>query len=164
MFPLHVILHPTDFSERSQSAFRLAHALARDHGARLIVLHVGVPPVVVYGESVLPADTEAFSHALEEQLQQIRATDPHVRLEHELVLGSDAVTEILRVAGETPCDLIVMGTHGRTGLRRALLGSVAEQVMRRAPCPVLTVKMPFPLADEAEARVPAEQAAEVSAP
>jgi nucleotide-binding universal stress UspA family protein len=66
----------------------------------------------------------------------------------------DAVTEIVGVAQETPCDLIVMGTHGRTGLRRALLGSVAEQVMRRAPCPVLTVKMPFPAAQAEEAAVP----------
>jgi nucleotide-binding universal stress UspA family protein len=54
----------------------------------------------------------------------------------------DPVTQILRIAGEENCELIVMGIHGRTGLGRLLMGSVAEQVVRRAPCPVLTVKMP----------------------
>jgi nucleotide-binding universal stress UspA family protein len=64
-----------------------------------------------------------------------------VRVEHRLVAG-DPGAEILRAAREEPCDLIVMGTHGRTGLGRVLLGSVAEQVVRRAPCPALTVKAP----------------------
>jgi len=58
----------------------------------------------------------------------------------------DVATEILRLAQETGSDLIVMGTHGRTGLARLLMGSVAEQVVRKAPCPVLTVKTPFPAA------------------
>jgi hypothetical protein len=61
------------------------------------------------------------------------------------------------VANEEPCDLIVMGTHGRTGLRRVMMGSVAELVVRRATCPVLTVKMPFPAAETAT--LPAEIAA-----
>ena len=56
----------------------------------------------------------------------------------------DPATQIVRVAQETRCDLIVLGTHGRTGLGRLLMGSVAEQVLRKAPCPVLTVKTPFP--------------------
>jgi hypothetical protein len=69
---------------------------------------------------------------------------PHAdaRAERRLEEG-DAVTEILRVAEEAPADLIVLGTHGRTGLARLLMGSVAEQVVRRAPCPVLTVKAPL---------------------
>jgi nucleotide-binding universal stress UspA family protein len=64
-----------------------------------------------------------------------------VQLEYRLGTG-DPATEILRLAGETKCDLIVMGTHGRTGLTRLVLGSVAEEVLRQAPCPVLAVKTP----------------------
>ena len=60
------------------------------------------------------------------------------------VQDGDPVVEILEVTREAPCDLIVMGTHGRTGLGRLLMGSVAEQVLRRASCPVLTVRTPFP--------------------
>jgi len=67
------------------------------------------------------------------------------------MLSEDPAGEILRLAAEVECDLIVLGTHGRTGLGRVLLGSVAEQVLRRAPCPVLTVKMPLPAAGSAEA-------------
>jgi len=76
---------------------------------------------------------------------QLARFHPHanVRMERRLEQG-DATTEILRVAREESADLIVMGTHGRTGLGRLLMGSVAEQVMRRAPCPVLTVKSPVP--------------------
>ncbi len=65
-------------------------------------------------------------------------------MEHRLVLSADPAGAILSVAGELGCDVIVLGTHGRTGLRRALLGSVAEQVVRKASCPVLTVKTPAP--------------------
>jgi nucleotide-binding universal stress UspA family protein len=64
-----------------------------------------------------------------------------VNVEHQLKAG-DAVAEILSMARHLPCDLIVLGTHGRTGLDRLLMGSVAEQIVRKAPCPVLTVKTP----------------------
>jgi nucleotide-binding universal stress UspA family protein len=76
-------------------------------------------------------------------LRQPQAADVKVPLEHQLRQG-DPANEILRVAQEIPCDIIVLGMHGRTGLGRLLMGSVAEQVVRRAPCPVLTVKAPFP--------------------
>jgi nucleotide-binding universal stress UspA family protein len=142
MLPIHTILHPTDFSERSQCALRLAAALARDYGARLIVLHVTAPPVAVYGEvAVLPAGDEDNTR-LEGELRQIRVPDRNVRLEHQLQTG-DPVTEILAVAESASADLIVMGTHGRTGLARLLMGSVAEHVLRQARCPVLTVRTPF---------------------
>jgi nucleotide-binding universal stress UspA family protein len=70
---------------------------------------------------------------------------PSVLVERRLEEG-DPIGEILRAAAEVPCDLIVMGTHGRTGLARLLMGSVAEEVVRKAPCPVVTVKTPFPVA------------------
>lgn len=148
MLPIRTILHPTDFSVHSEWAFRLACSLARDHGSRLVVLHV-IPPdvhgerIVVYGErgsaSIRP---RGYYQALE-KLCQLRASDLKVSIEQQLEEGEpDAI--ILRVARESNCDLIVMGTHGRTGLRRLLMGSVAEEVVRKAPCAVLTVKTPFP--------------------
>jgi len=145
MLPIHTILHPTDFSERSALAFRLACALARDYGARLILLHVTAPPLVAYGEGVVipPTAAEARHDREREELHRLRPADPEVVAEHRLMEG-DAVGAILAAARETHADLVVMGTHGRTGLRRLLMGSVAEQVVRRAPCPVLTVRTPFP--------------------
>jgi nucleotide-binding universal stress UspA family protein len=141
MLPIHSLLHPTDFSENSHYAFRLACALARDYGARLIVLHVAEPPVAVSGEGVLMLPPNFDLEPLRKQLQQLESGNPEVQVEHRLVQGY-AAEEIVRVAAETKCDLIIMGTHGRTGMGRLLMGSAAEQIMRRAPCPVLTVKMP----------------------
>jgi nucleotide-binding universal stress UspA family protein len=141
MLPFRTVLHPTDFSENSDYAFRLACALARDYGARLVILHAAVPPVVVYGEGVIPPEPGDYKDRLRERLQQLAAPDPKIKVEHRLVEG-DAVTEILRTAEGTKADVIVMGTHGRTGLGRLLLGSVAEQVVRKAPCAVVTVKLP----------------------
>ena len=143
MLAIRTILHPTDFSERSQDAFGLACALARDYGARLIVLHVADVPTVAYGEGIVPPNPEESRAAAQEQLDRLRVPRADVRAERRLEQG-DPVTEILRVAREAGADLIVLGTHGRTGLGRLLMGSVAEQVVRRAACPVLTVRTPFP--------------------
>ncbi len=147
MLPIQTILHPTDFSAHSDYALRLACALARDHGARLVLLHVAAPPTAVYGGDILiPAPPD--SHDEERQrLDRLQVPDT-VPTERHLVEG-DAATRILDVAEKTGSDLIVMGTHGRTGLARLLMGSVAEQIVRKAPCPVLTVKTPFPAASPA---------------
>lgn len=142
MLTLHRILHPTDFSPRSDYAFRLACDLARDHGAALVVLHVMPEPVFVLGDGVVTADPPEYRNQLATKLRQIAPPDLHARVEHVLAEG-DPVREILRVADAQATDLIVMGTHGWTGLTRLLMGSVAESVVRRAPCPVLTVKTPL---------------------
>src|SRR5262249_33247405 len=92
------------------------------------------------------------------QLRKIQAP-AEVRVEHRLAEG-DAAAEILRVARETNCDLVVMGTHGRKGLGRLLMGSVAEQVVRKAPCPVLTLKTPFEAEPENASGKATVQAAE----
>jgi len=140
MLSIHTILHPTDFSEQSQFAFRLACALARDYGARLVVLHVvPIPLPLYYGEGMVLPDPDELVAAAREELQRLDVPGECVRLER-----GAAAAEILRVGQEIHTDLIVMGTHGRSGLGRLLMGSVAEQVVRRAPCPVLTVKTPFP--------------------
>jgi nucleotide-binding universal stress UspA family protein len=142
MLPIRTILHPTDFSPYSDYAFRLACSLARDYGARLVVLHVEAPPVIVYTEGLIPPEPVEDKAQLRERLHQLQPGDPKVPVEHYLAEGN-AVAEILRTAEDTRCDLILMGTHGRTGLGRLLMGSVAEQVVRRAPCPVVTVKTPL---------------------
>jgi nucleotide-binding universal stress UspA family protein len=141
MFEIRTVLHPTDFSERSARAFQLACSLARDHRARLIVLHV-IPPPDSFGEAVARQQPDSYRAQICDHLYALRAPDSRVEIEYRLGDG-DPHAEILRVAEESSCDLIVMGTHGRTGLGRLLMGSVAEQVLRQAPCPVLTVKTPF---------------------
>jgi nucleotide-binding universal stress UspA family protein len=129
LFPL--ILHPTDFSERSRHAFDVACALARG-GGRLIVLHIV--------EAVHVA-SEGYEQALYERLRELEPDDPSITVEYQLLEG-DPATEILSEAAATGCDLIALGTHGRTGLDRLLTGSVAEAVLHAAGCMVLAVKVP----------------------
>ncbi len=147
MLPIRTVLHPTDFSPSSDCAFQLACSLARDYSARLIVLHVLERPVVVYGGVMTapppPAPSAQQRQAVQEQLHRVKPSDAVLGVEHVLEEG-DPATGIVQVARERECDLVVLGTHGRTGLGRLLMGSVAEQVLRTASCPVLTVKPPFP--------------------
>ncbi len=161
MIPLKTILHPTDFSKPSEYALRFACALARDYQARLVLLHVVEPPVY-YGElgmSVpLPSD---FLESLQQRLSQLVPADCGIRVESILVEGN-ASQRILRIAQEQHCDLIILGTHGRTGLSRVLLGSVAEDVIRHSPIPVLTLKTPALL--EPGAAKSADPAAEAGRP
>ena len=138
MLKIATILHPTDFSPPSEHAFQLACSLARDHGGRVIVLHVAVPPVVGQGGALTPP-LEGDWKALEDQLFRVQSPDVKIPIEHRLEEGNPAA-EILRVAEEVKCDLIVIGSHGRTGLARILMGGVAEHVVRKATCPVLVVK------------------------
>jgi nucleotide-binding universal stress UspA family protein len=138
MLAIRTILYPTDFSPLAHHAFEVACALAQDYKARLVVLHVHKPPVPM-GELV-PTEPPAYREALLRDLQALRPAQP-TSTEYRLEEG--AVAEgIQRVANETKCDVIVLGTHGRSGLGRILLGSVAESVLREARCLVLTVKAP----------------------
>jgi nucleotide-binding universal stress UspA family protein len=148
MLPIRSILYPTDFSESSDYVFRLACALARDYDARLFVLHVMAPPPALYAGGVVLPLSDGDKEEQWDKLRGLRARNPRVQVEHCLAEGEPAEA-ILRAAREKKCDLIMMGTHGRTGLGRLLMGSVAEQVVRKAPCPVLTVKTPLPVAASA---------------
>jgi MFS superfamily sulfate permease-like transporter len=141
-FPIRAILHPTDFSEHADFAFQQASAMAREHGARLIVLHVRPSAVATSEIEAAMLPSEADHELLRVRLSRLQPLDPTVRVEHRLQEG-DPVEEILRVARECHCDLIVMGTHGRTGLGRLLMGSVAEAIVRTASCPVVTIKSPI---------------------
>jgi len=137
------ILHPTDFSQPAAQAFLVARALAREHAAKLILLHVAQRPVSsVAGVPVPPPPPPPIDlKGLKAQLNAIAAANPQFRIECHIVEGQPA-SAILDVARDLTCDIIVIGSHGRTGLSRLLMGSVAEQVVRHAACPVLTVKTP----------------------
>jgi nucleotide-binding universal stress UspA family protein len=135
-FPPKVILLPTDYSECSEEALRLAARLAGDYESRLVVLHVR--PV---GGGKAGGWCEGWRAGLHELRPGV---DPAIASEHCVTEG-DAAASILQAAKETSCDLIVMGTHGRTGIGRMALGSVAEQVVRKAACPVLLAKAEAPV-------------------
>jgi len=145
---IKTILYPTDFSECSQKALPLAFSLARDYQARLVVLHVASPPpFITYGEfEKALKETGGYRQQLENMLRECQL--PECNAECRLEEG-DPATEILHVAAAIPCDLIIMGMHGRSGLGRLLMGSVAEQVVRKADCPVLTIRAPLLKAESA---------------
>ena len=142
MLPIKTILHATDFSRGSDLALQLAGALARDYGARLVILHVGRPPLHALGAPAPapPLPVEWGREALEQELHRRSVPGLEGGPEYRLEFADGVSDEILRVACAISSDLVVLGTHGRTGLGRLLLGSVAEQVVRQASCPVLTVK------------------------
>jgi nucleotide-binding universal stress UspA family protein len=137
---IHVkqVLYPTDFSSYSNQAYFHAVALARTHQASLTVLYVHVPGTSpLEGEEDRVADRGYWLG----QLEQIHPLDASIPVHHILVEG-DPAGQIVQYARDAGMDLIVMGTHGRTGKERLLLGSVAERVMRDAPCSVMVVKLP----------------------
>jgi nucleotide-binding universal stress UspA family protein len=143
MAPIKTVLYPTDFSDCSRYAFGLATTMARLDKARLIVLHVrqDTGSRFAYSEMATYLQPDAYEDWLWKVLARFQVPDEDVTVEHQLLDGNPA-TEILRVADETGTDLIVMGTHGRTGLKRLVLGSIAECVLRKAHCPVITVQLP----------------------
>ena len=144
------ILYPTDFSTMGQTALEMATSLARDRGATLIIMHVEEPPMAYGGGELYYGIEEPDREALKRMLAEVVPTDSAVPWVHRLMIGSPA-TAIIEMAEREEVELIVMATHGRTGLLRVLMGSVAEEVVRKAKCPVLTVKP----AQVASAKVPA---------
>jgi nucleotide-binding universal stress UspA family protein len=135
------ILYPTDFSKPSEAGLKVAAALARDTGAKLLIAHVEEPPAAYGGGELYYGLPEPDMEAIRRMLAEVVPADTQVTYEHRMLTGEPAA-EIVRLAKEEDVDLIVMGTHGRTGLRRMLMGSVAEAVVRHAECPVLTLKEP----------------------
>ncbi|MDY3552569.1 universal stress protein [Gemmata sp. JC717] len=141
MLPIRTILYPTDFSDAARSAFDLACALARDYRATLIVAHVIAPGhVFAPNGAVVPFPTEEPGEACD-QLARMHPTSPGVHAYYRLLKG-DPAEQILKLATDTKADMVVMATHGTSGLTRLLVGSVAESVMRKAGCPVLTMRIP----------------------
>jgi nucleotide-binding universal stress UspA family protein len=133
------ILFPVDFSKFSDAALPLATSLARAEHAELIVLHVQEIPIAYAAGEWYYGPIEPNPEDLTRMLEKIRPDDPNIVCIHRMVMG-DPTKEILQIAEEEKVDMIVMSTHGRTGLERILMGSVAEKVVRRANCPVVTVR------------------------
>jgi universal stress protein A len=138
------IVCPTDFSERAAPAEREAVRLAKALGAELVLAHVGTD-ATLWREGLYTPEVRAVvegqrkwaADALAARAAALAAEGVTARAVVKVGL---AWKEIVRLAAEEHADMIVMGTQGRTGLERLLLGSVAERVIRRAPCPVLTVR------------------------
>jgi len=151
MLPFKKILCPTDFSEPALTALKRAEEMARHFGAELCVAHV-IPPVP--GPHSFPDPQASFNfdvplyqqelalHA-EKMLKELvsHQVAPEVQT-RDLVTTGEAAPEILRIAQQEHVDLIVIASHGLTGWRRLVFGSVAEKVVRQAPCPVLTIVAP----------------------
>jgi nucleotide-binding universal stress UspA family protein len=138
------ILHATDFSTASGPALAEAVRLAREHSAELAILHVLVPPSPFVVDELPSSYLELEASARREAERRLAAavataSNAGVRAQPRLLVGGAPADEIVRAARRWPADLIVIGTHGRTGLGRLFMGSVAERVLQRAPCPVLTV-------------------------
>jgi nucleotide-binding universal stress UspA family protein len=131
-----VILVPTDFSTASDAALPHAEALARQKSASLLILHVEEPPLAYGAGELYYGLPEPSSERILKMLEEVKPTDPSVPFTHRLTMG-DPAGEIVRIAAEEGVDMIVLGTHGRSGISRMLMGSVAEGVVRRASCPVL---------------------------
>lgn len=141
MLRFGMILHPTDFSETSRYALHIAHSLAKQHQGRLVLLAVPPPPPPTEERYLMSEQFEGIIESTRRQLRELadNLNDPSV--ETRVAMGAPATT-IVELAQTLPADLIVMGTHGRTGIMRLLMGSVAEEVCRRAPCLVLTIRAP----------------------
>lgn len=135
------ILFPTDFSHTGDAAMRMATAIAKDSGATLLIAHVEEAPTVYGTGEMYYGMLDPSPDDLKRMLHEVKPTDPAVPHEYHLLTG-DPAAGIVRLADEEKVDMIVLGTHGRTGLLHMLIGSTAEAIVRRANCPVLTYKQP----------------------
>ena len=154
MLPIRRILWPTDFSAPSYGALEAAEELAQNFSAELVVLHVIPPiPIIPTGgnlESVFsasyPLETESQAR---EALRKVMESNISGKTKTEaLVVHGSVGGEIVNVAEKENIDVIVMATHGSTGWQRFVFGSVAEKVIRMAPCPVLSIQVPPQEAEE----------------
>lgn len=156
MIQIRRILCPTDFSDFSRRALAHAVALGRWYEADVTLAHVVpfVPSTATFPPGVSPLTLEPIDRErILEELSCFAAPVAAAGLRSDVVVrDGNAAGEILDLAKTLPADLVVMGTHGRGGFERLVLGSVAEKVLRKAPCPVLTVPPP---AEEAPAGAPA---------
>ena len=147
MISFDTILFANDFSENSEYAFDYALTLAKKFDARLIIIHVINEPVDLRGFYVPHISFENLEKEIAESAEKMMdkfcrtKTKDYAKVESVVISGIPN-EEIIKKAEETGAGLIVLGTHGRKGLDHILFGSTAERVLRSAPCPVLSVRMP----------------------
>jgi nucleotide-binding universal stress UspA family protein len=146
MFPFNKILCPTDFSDPSYEGLTWAIELAKQFGAELYIMHV-IPTSPALGEAAMTFQVAQYEETVradvERRFQELfEQRIPKEVKAHRAVSSGDAATEIVHAARDEHMDLIVIATHGLTGWRHLVFGSVAEKVVRLAECPVLTVRAP----------------------
>lgn len=140
------VLYATDYSDASRHALPVAVSLARDWDATLLIVHVSETELYPVGEA-FDEDPEPPEEKVK-RLHAVVPDDTSVQVEHRLVFPQPSSTnvspadEILELANAEHVDVIVLGTHGRSGLSHLLVGSIAESVMRKATCPVVTIRRP----------------------
>lgn len=142
MIHIKKILCATDFSDASKNALRYANEFARSMDATVVILHIVEPRPITTDMSVayIPIETD-LEKAAEDDLAQLVVDEKYKGITAtRIVLIGEASEMILQQAKTQDVDLIILGSHGRSGLSRLLMGSVAEAVVRKAPCPVLIVK------------------------
>ena len=147
MKPFEKILTAVDFSENSDFAFEYALTLAKQFQAELTIMHVINEPVDLRGFYVPHISFEQLEKEIEEGAEKMMEKFCQTRMVDYTNYKTTIITgipyeEIIRKAEETGASLIVLGTHGRTGLDHIIFGSTAERVVRSASCPVLTIRMP----------------------
>ena len=147
LFRLRTILAPVDFSSYSAKALDYVRAFAAQFGANVVLVHVVEPTVIPDNFGIVPPSYEEVGTALvkaaEGRLAKLAAdVSPKSEAVRQVVRTGRAPWEIVRVAEEVEADLIIITTHGYTGLEHVLMGSTAELIVRHAPCPVLTVRDP----------------------
>jgi len=133
------VLLLTDFSEPSESALRFAATIARQYGAELHALHVLVPRPLLYTSPEAMAGIAAMEEAAACEMQRVDSQLAGVSHETTTMRAPDVWTAVEQAVAASNADLLVLGTHGRTGLQKLMLGSVAEEVFRKATVPVLTI-------------------------
>jgi len=148
MIKIEKILFPTDFSEHSKHAFTYALSFAREYGAQLHMLHVVedvqyLANAYMFDVPMMPSFTDMEENRQKEMEEFIEreVTDASIKIEKSIRHGRPFL-EIIQAAKDESVDLIVIATHGRGGLEHALFGSTAEKVVRKAPCPVLSIRLP----------------------
>lgn len=148
MFPLKAILVPTDFSDASQAALDYAKGLAEAFGASIHLVHV-MEDLLAHAWSAevyvasMPNLRDEVEREATQRLAALLTGDERTRFRAEAaIVAGRPFLEIIRYAKDRQVDLIVIGTHGRGAIAHMLLGSVAEKVVRKSPCPVLTVPDP----------------------
>jgi hypothetical protein len=141
-FKIQRILVPVDFSDHAQKALRYALGFAAQFGAEITLVHI-VEQMVYPGDWMYPplAATDFAAEKREQVVEKLRdlTRGMDIKASHVVRLGR-AWQEVAEIAKEKKSDLIILATHGYTGLKHVLLGSVAEKIVRHAPCPVLTVR------------------------
>jgi len=145
MIKIERVLVPTDFSDYSELALQYGVSFCREYGAEMILLHVLEDPFYPATGASFGFDMSDFFTRMEAEtrsrLEEIASSEAarDIKIQPMIVRGTPFL-EIIRVAKERDVDMVVLATHGRTGLAHVLMGSVTEKVVRKAPCPVLVVR------------------------